>query len=142
MAKKVVTISFFVIILVLSVVGNVYLFQRLSTAEANPQQEAVQEVADLVETVGKLIVLPADETPTVATVSDIEKLKDQEFFKNAQVGDKVLLYTKAKRAILYSPTSGKIVEVAPINIGENTGATNVETPAETNTSAETTPTTP
>jgi hypothetical protein len=61
------------------------------------------------------MVLPADETPTIATVSDPEKLKDQPFFANAKKGDKVLIFSNSAKAILYSPTEDKIVEVAPIN---------------------------
>ena len=51
----------------------------------------------------------------MATVSDPEKLKDQPFFAKAQKGDKVLIYSNSQKAILYSPTEDKIVEVAPIN---------------------------
>jgi len=29
------------------------------------------------------------------------------------------MYSKAKKAILYRPSSNKIIEVAPINIGNN-----------------------
>ena len=64
-----------------------------------------------------MIVLPEDEIPTVATVSDPEKLKEQPFFSDAKKGDKVLIYANAKKAILYDPMANKIVTVAPINIG-------------------------
>jgi len=64
--------------------------------------------------VGRIIVLPNDEEPTVATVTDPEKLRDQVFFANAKAGDKVLIYTKARKAYLYDPIAGKLVEVAPI----------------------------
>ncbi len=79
------------------------------------QEEAVQlEINTLIERVGKLIVLPQGEEPTVATVSDPEKLKDQVFFANAKVGDKVLIYTKARKAYLYDPEGDILLEVAPI----------------------------
>lgn len=72
------------------------------------------EISELVRQVGKLIVLP-DENPTIATVSDPERLRDKPFFANAQTGYKVLIFNKAKKAILYDPVSHKIVEVAPVN---------------------------
>jgi hypothetical protein len=79
------------------------------------QQEAAQlEISTLIERVGKLIVLPTGEEPTVATVSDPAKLKDQVFFANAKVGDKVLIYTKARKAYLYDPEGDILLEVAPI----------------------------
>ena len=80
--------------------------------------DAKQEVDVLLAQVKKLIALP-DEVPTVATVSDIEKLADQPFFVNAQNGDKVLIFTNAKKAILYRPSAGLIIDVAPITIGQS-----------------------
>ena len=83
--------------------------------DATQTQEDVQK---LVAEVGKLIQLPTDETPTVATITDIEKVKEQAFFKNAQNGDKVLIYTNAKKAILYRPSEKKVVEVGAVNINQ------------------------
>ena len=77
---------------------------------------APDETAQLIEEVGKLIRLPEDETPTIATVSDPQKLREQAFFKNASEGDKVLIYTQSKKAILYSPILKQIIEVANVNL--------------------------
>ena len=82
------------------------------------QLQVQAEVDQLVSEVGKLIALPSDEKPTVATVTDVEKLKEQPFFKNAQNGDKVLIYTNAKKAILYRPNEKRIVEVGAVNINQ------------------------
>ena len=95
-----------------------YFYVQLAQLSKNPQALAQKEAQQVIEKVSRLIVLPEGETPTIATVSDPEKLKDQAFFSKAQKGDRVLIYTTAKKAILYSPTANKIVEVAPINIGE------------------------
>lgn len=78
------------------------------------QQAFEKEVKDVVSEVGKLILLPDGEVPTIATVSDPAKLQEQTFFKDAKVGDKVLLYTKAKKAYLYRPSLHLLIEVAPI----------------------------
>ena len=85
------------------------------TKQVDPNQEA----KDLSAEVGRLIEVPTDEVPTIATVIDADKVKNQPFFTKAVNGDKVLLYSKSGKAILYRPSTKKIIEVAPINIGAN-----------------------
>ena len=74
------------------------------------------ETADLLARAGALIVLPEGEEPTIATVTDPEKLQDQAFFANAKTGDKVLIYTRAKKAYLFDPVANKLIEVAPLTV--------------------------
>jgi hypothetical protein len=88
-----------------------------------------KEEEELIGRVGELISLPEDEKPSVATVTDEEKLGDQIFFKNAKEGDKVLIYTNARKVILYRPSEDRVVEVGSVNIqeeveGESTEAQN------------------
>ena len=82
----------------------------------NPQATALAEVQDIVAEVGKVIALPTNETPTIATVVDPDKIKDQPFFANAQKGDKVLIYTANKKAILWRPGVNQVIEVSALNI--------------------------
>ena len=82
-----------------------------------PKEDAtLDEVQALVAKIGKFIDLPQGETPTVATVSDPDKLKSQTFFAKAKKGDKVLIYTNAKKAILYDPTANKILEMSSLSV--------------------------
>ena len=105
------------LITVAAIVAAGYFYNQVRMLKQNPQVLAEQEVADLVAKVGRLLILPIGETPTVATVTDPEALKDQPFFVYAAKGDKVLIYTTAKKAILYSVALNKIIDVAPLNIG-------------------------
>jgi hypothetical protein len=89
----------------------------LSKGGAAVQAQAQAEIDELVKEVGKVMSLPTDERPTVATVTDMEKVKDQPFFKNAKNGDKVIIYSASKKAILYRPSEKKIIEVGLVNIG-------------------------
>ncbi|CAN5154175.1 hypothetical protein BH11PAT3_BH11PAT3_2920 [soil metagenome] len=73
------------------------------------------DVTMILVEVGRLVDLPQGETPTIATVTDLKPLGSQEFFKDAQIGDKLLLFTRSKRAILYRPSTKKIIVVAPLN---------------------------
>ncbi len=74
----------------------------------------VEEASKLIQKVGKLTDLP-NETPTVATISDAAKLQSQPFFAKAQNGDKVLIYTNAKKAYLYRPSTNKIIDIGPVS---------------------------
>lgn len=76
------------------------------------QKAAEKQTQNLVKKISKLMVLP-EGTPQVVVVQDAETIKKQQlFFKNAENGDFVLLYTDT--AILYSPSKDKIVNVGPI----------------------------
>ncbi len=94
----------------------------MQKAVTSPQVPQLEDTKQLVDEVGKLMVLPK-EVPTIATVTDITKLKNQPFFANAKNGDRVLLYTQAKKAILYRPSIKKIIDVEPINFTSNQIAT-------------------
>lgn len=111
------TVPVLVVVTVVAFGSAYYFYNEAATLKNDPNKVAREETAQLVAQIGKLIVLPEGETPTVATVSDPEKLKDQPFFAHAKKGDKVLIYTNARKALLYDIENKKIVEVAPINIG-------------------------
>lgn len=106
-----------ILLIAIAAAGYFYLkVKKLETVTSG--QDSSQALLDQVS---KLIILPQDEQPTIATVTDTEKLKDQAFFANAQAGDKVIIYTTAKKAILFRPSENKIVEVAPLNINADQG---------------------
>jgi hypothetical protein len=94
---------------------------QLAQLRKNPQLLAQQELKDVISRVGALVSLPTDEQPTIATVTDVSKLKGQAFFAKAQNGDKVLIYVKNAKAYLYSITQNKILEVAPVTVNQNPG---------------------
>lgn len=114
-------------VLVLLAAGTTYYFfnqyKKTQLLLNNPTMASKQEVKDITDKLGKLIELPQKEEPIVITVLDKNKLKGQEFFKNAENGDKVIVYTTSKKAILYRPTINKIIEVAPVNLGNNNTST-------------------
>jgi hypothetical protein len=121
-SSKSLTTNISIVIAIISLALAGYFYYQLYSFKQNPQAQTQEETADLVSAVSQLVVLPEGETPTIATVSDPEALKDQPFFTQAQQGDKVLIYAQAKKAILYSVTLNKILDVAPLNIGDAEGA--------------------
>jgi hypothetical protein len=112
----------FLVVALFAITAGAYYFNQynsLNNILKNPNVAVEKQTKELVGLVGKLMVLPTDEQPTIATVTDAGKLKDQAFFKNAKNGDKVLIYVKARKAILYRQSSNMIVDVAPVNISQN-----------------------
>lgn len=88
-----------------------YLYRKEAQKSKAPKDDSVQILKD----VGKLMDLPLDETPTIATVQDKTKLENQPLLKKAENGDRIIIYTNAKKAILYRPSTKKIIDVVPIN---------------------------
>ncbi|MFA6285523.1 MAG: hypothetical protein WC643_03285 [Parcubacteria group bacterium] len=103
---------FFVFLAVYFLIGH-------QSDQANPDAARQKETKALTDYIGKFMELPVDEQPTLATVTDQEKLKGQDFFVHAQNGDKLLVYTKARKAILYRPSIKKVIEVSNLVSGEN-----------------------
>lgn len=107
--------------LVAAVIGlgreNKSLKVEIAGLKQNPQELTKQETKELIEKIGKLVLLPADEEPILATVTDKEKLKEQPLFAKAENGDKILIYAKAQKAYIYSPSKEMLVDVVSVNIG-------------------------
>lgn len=116
------TALYVLVLLVLAGAAGYFFWQNKQNVAKlnNPNQASAQEVEELTKRVGKLMDLPKDEKPTIISVVDKDKVKTQAFFTNAENGDKVLVYTAAKKAILYRPLTGKIVEVGPVDIAPTT----------------------
>ena len=84
---------------------------KLSTAQGQQELNKTQIEAILSE-MRKLIVVPTGEDPAIATIVDIEQLKSSPFYKDAQNGDRVVLFNNAKKAYIYRPDSKIIVNYA------------------------------
>lgn len=110
-----------IVLAVLSAVGF-FAYQYVATRNElnrvkNPDQVAKQEAQDIVDEISGVVEIPKDDQPTTATVTNKEKLQDQPFFENAENGDKVLVFAKAQQAILYRPSTKKVIQFAPVNPG-------------------------
>lgn len=121
--KKPVTWIVIAVLFALIGIGGVGLYQynKVQSELAKVKNSASGPLTDdrqreLIAEVSSRILLPTDEKPTVAVVSDINRLKDQQFFTGGQNGDVVLIYMNAKKAVLYRPADKKIIEVAPVNL--------------------------
>ncbi len=110
----------------------------------NPEIKAAmeqKEIDKIVAKVSKLMILPEEEIPQVLTINDAESaIKQQPAFAGSINGDKVLIYQKSAKAVIYSPTRNIIVNVLPVTLENNnqanTTSTNTAKKASSTTTAE------
>jgi hypothetical protein len=122
------------IFLIISMIIFAVLLHQLNYDEKGPVNKGVS-LADTVSAEGNLDSVKAavvrnfklvyDEDPVLATVSDIEKMRAQNFFIEILNNDKVLIYTKNKKIILFRPSTNKIIDISE-DLGINVSAVNQE----------------
>ena len=75
------------------------------------QIELGKKYSSLIEEVDQLIVLP-NEQPIVETIEEGDDVGDLPFKEVPIVGDKVLLFSEARKLILFRPSEHKLVDIA------------------------------
>jgi hypothetical protein len=101
-----------------SIGTSIYFFSKYKDAKATNDKVVVEEATkdSVIKEVAKIYAVPSEE-PTLARVNDPAQLsKDQDFFKPSIEGDYVLVYPKAKLAILYRASEKKIINVGPVSV--------------------------
>lgn len=97
---------------------------RYSVYVSHPELAGTEQAQEILSKVGQLIQLPQGETPTMATIKDASAVKKgQPFLDNAANGDILIVYTNAAEAILYRPSTNKLIAVGPVNPGAGSQAT-------------------
>lgn len=99
--------------------------QMLQAIQTTPTNPPLTDNTQIISAVSKIFELPSTSPDTIYTIKDTAQLKDQPFFAQAINGDILIVYVQAKKAILYRPSSDKIVDVAPVSLNTNpvSGAT-------------------
>ncbi|MCB9807698.1 hypothetical protein H6770_00390 [Candidatus Peribacteria bacterium] len=92
------------------------LTKQMEDGQLEENTEENQQIADrIIAQVRTLINIPEDVEPTVATIIDINLLRERNpFYNKAENGD--FLIVTRERAILYSEKENKIIDVAPIQL--------------------------
>jgi hypothetical protein len=99
--------------LIVLIVVFVTVFVGIYWQQQRQDSSAKRQMKDVVAEVSKHIILPTDEEPTLVTVEDKTKVTDV-FLKQAENGDKILLYPNAKKVYLYRPGISRLVDVGPL----------------------------
>jgi hypothetical protein len=99
-----------VLVVCVLVVGMAWVYHK---KHSDPRSRAIAEGMMVLENVKKLQIIP-DEKPVIATIDDAEKMmKEQPFYAGVQNGDKLLIFPKSQRAVIYSPKRNIIVNSGP-----------------------------
>ncbi len=131
------TIGLVIIIIVTALIlGVKSLVTKHSTPSPASQTTVVQapvptstpkEIQALIAKVASHLNVKQHESPTVATIQNADLLRSQNptFYKNAQVGDKLLIWSN--QAVLYSMSKDKILSVLPISLPPNVNSQTTST---------------
>lgn len=94
---------------------------------AGSKTQAQRDLTHAKTLVARHMILPSDEEPTLALVTDKAQLKDKFLSANANNGDQVLIYTQHQIAIIYRESVDKIVAVGSVSadsaLAESQGTT-------------------
>jgi len=94
----------------------------------NPSLQGQEQAAEILHRVGQIIQLPTGETPTMAAINNAAVAKqNQPFLANAENGDVLIVYSNAGEALLYRPSTDKLIAVGPVDT-PNPAQSQAETP--------------
>lgn len=113
--KKVVLILNIVVLLGLTGTTG-YLFMKNRDLNDQLTLTSEEKNARLIDEINKVFDLP-DEDPVVALVTDVEKFKEQySAFDNANPGDYLLFFRKARLNVLYRQSEKRVVKTANVTV--------------------------
>ena len=107
-----------VIVIIGLIVGGWLAFtgriQLDDTVKTDVEQTQV-ETDGLLDKISKHMILPSSERPVLATIIDADKLSlEDPFYVGSVDGDKLLIWSAEKRAIIYSPSRDIVINMGPI----------------------------
>lgn len=100
---------------------SIYGYITTSRPKAKPEVKAekqensvAKQQKEMLQTAAKQIELPTNEQPIIATITSKELLSNQDFFRDAHDGDKILMFPVNKKAYLYRPATKQVLVEAPL----------------------------
>ena len=118
--------AFFILLFAISLGLTGFFFYQYRISQQQLSQATVDNTEFILKKVARLTLIPKDEKPSIASVSSKDQLPDQAFFRNAEIGDKLIVFTKSKKAILYRPSLDRIVEVTSVDFNSDVGGASTQ----------------
>jgi hypothetical protein len=110
---------------------NAYQYLQIQDYRKNPTKAAQEEQARITELVRKHYQIPTystkdgdkdvtkEDTPQIATITDITKMKGQTFFDKAQNGDFIVVFPNTRLALIYREKTDQIINSGPVSVDAN-----------------------
>lgn len=118
LSKKSLAIILIIIIAIIIIPFGVYRYNRYTHTPEYLKEQQDEEIEDLLAKISKVMLLPS-EKPDMHNIDDPEKITAwQPFFQNTIKGDKLFIFNKSSKAILYSPERDLIVNAGSISFVE------------------------
>ncbi len=104
-------IIFLALFVLLACYTAFYFYKKSKVVTMKEENTAQEQLEETLTLLGSIAILPAGDEPVLAIVSDPSQLKNDAFFVDSQIGDRVIIYPKIGRAFLYRPSVNKIVNI-------------------------------
>ena len=120
---KVIKIIIVILVLVLAVYAILWqtgIIETLKIArQIQQQQQLSAEDQEILEELKQIMLLPEDTKPTMAVITDVQALRENQpdFFANAENGHRLIIYPTM--AIVYDAQANKIIKVGPVNFNQS-----------------------
>lgn len=99
-----------IVVLIVTLSGGAVIY--VQNLRKGPNLDTVTVMTNVLS---KHLILPKNEQPIIATVTDKSALKTP-FLREADDGDKIIIYEKARRVIIYRPSADRIVDIGPVEL--------------------------
>ena len=124
-AKRKFMVGVLVLLLIVAAGTSTLLFVKYQDAlKDNPQREQQRVLTALAE----VIQLPK-EAPGFSTVVDVSKLSNPTLKARAKNGDKLIVFAKAKRLVIYRPSTTKVIDMLTIQDKQPVAGVSTNDPA-------------
>jgi hypothetical protein len=103
------------LLVVVAVVIAVSVIYFINNGSGNSNSNNSGSDTDILTRLSAVMILPEGEKPSISTVTDAEGLKNgATFYRDAENGDKILVYAQSGKIIIYREADDLIVNVGPI----------------------------
>lgn len=106
-------------LLVVAIASNIFLYVKYRQAQNNNPEIQTNRI---VKEIRQMTTLP-DETPSVVTVVDKDKLSNPALAKGAENGDKILMFPNEGKVIVYRPSTHKLINIFNLSTTAQPAAT-------------------